>query len=72
MEQFNRLDIMVNNAGMEIHSPFLDVTEEQFDRVLGIDLKGTFFCAQAAAREMVKRQIAGASLISHQFMKICQ
>ncbi|GCE24284.1 SDR family oxidoreductase [Dictyobacter kobayashii] len=59
VEQFNRIDIMVNNAGMEIHSPFLDVTEEQFDRVLGVDLKGTFFCAQAAAREMVKRQIAG-------------
>ncbi|GCE30469.1 glucose-1-dehydrogenase [Dictyobacter alpinus] len=59
VEQFNRLDIMVNNAGMEIHSPFMDVTEEQFDRVLGVDLKGTFFGAQAAAREMVKRKIAG-------------
>ena len=59
VDRFDRLDIMVNNAGMEIHSPFLDVTEEQFDRVLGVDLKGTFFCAQAAAREMVKRKIAG-------------
>jgi len=59
VEQFNRLDIMVNNAGMEIHSPFLDVTEEQFDRVLGVDLKGAFFCAQAAARAMVKRKTAG-------------
>ncbi len=59
VERFDRLDIMVNNAGMEIHSPFLDVTEEQFDRVLGVDLKGTFFCAQAAAREMVKRKTAG-------------
>ena len=56
---FDRLDIMVNNAGMEIHSPFLDVSEEQFDRVVGVDLKGPFFCAQAAAREMVKRKIAG-------------
>ena len=56
---FGRLDIMVNNAGMEIHSPFLDVTEDQFDRVVGIDLKGTFFCAQAAAREMVKLKIPG-------------
>lgn len=56
---FQRLDILVNNAGMEIHSPFLDVTEQQFDRVLGVDLKGPFFCAQAAAREMVKRHIAG-------------
>ena len=58
-EHFNRLDIMVNNAGMEMHSPFLDVTEEQIDRVLGVDLKGAFFCAQAAAREMVKRKTAG-------------
>ncbi|HEX4204197.1 MAG TPA: SDR family oxidoreductase [Ktedonobacteraceae bacterium] len=59
VEHFQRLDILVNNAGMEIHSPFLDVAEEQFDRVVGIDLKGPFFCAQAAAREMVKRQTAG-------------
>ncbi len=59
VEHFNQLDIMVNNAGMEIHSAFLDVTEEQWDRVLSIDLKGAFFCAQAAAREMVKRKTAG-------------
>lgn len=59
VEHFNRLDIMVNNAGMEIHSPFVDVTEEQFDRVISVDLKGAFFCAQAAAREMIKRKIPG-------------
>ncbi|MFL5690472.1 MAG: SDR family oxidoreductase [Ktedonobacteraceae bacterium] len=59
VEHFNRLDIMVNNAGMEIHNAFLDVTEEQWDRVLSVDLKGAFFCAQAAAREMVKRKTAG-------------
>lgn len=59
VEHFNRLDILVNNAGMEIHSPFLDVTEEQFDLVLSVDLKGAFFCAQAAAREMVKRKTPG-------------
>ncbi len=59
VEHFNRIDILVNNAGMEIHSPFLDVTEEQFDRVVGIDMKGAFFCAQAAAQQMVKASIAG-------------
>lgn len=59
VEHFNRLDIMVNNAGMEIHSPFVDVTEEQFDRVISVDLKGAFFCAQAAAREMIKRKTPG-------------
>src|SRR3989440_11597056 len=59
VEHFNRLDIMVNNAGMEIHNPFLDVTEEQWDRVVGVDLKGAFFCAQAAARAMVTRKTAG-------------
>ncbi|GHO59525.1 SDR family oxidoreductase [Ktedonobacter robiniae] len=59
VEQFGRLDILVNNAGMEIHSPFLDVTEEQFDRVVDTNLKGAFFCAQAAAREMVKQNIRG-------------
>jgi len=59
VEHFGRLDIMVNNAGMEIHSPFVDVTEEQFDKVISVDLKGAFFCAQAAAREMIKRKIPG-------------
>ncbi len=59
VEQFGKIDILVNNAGMEIHSAFLDVSEEQYDRVLGVDLKGPFFCAQAAAKEMVKRKIAG-------------
>ncbi len=44
---------------MEIHRPFVDVTEQDFDRVLSIDLKGAFFCAQAAARAMIKGNIQG-------------
>ncbi|HEY0756958.1 MAG TPA: glucose 1-dehydrogenase [Ktedonobacteraceae bacterium] len=59
IEHYHRLDIMVNNAGMEIHSSFLDETEDHFDRVLGVNLKGTFFGAQLAAREMVKQHTPG-------------
>lgn len=59
VDHFHRLDIMVNNAGMEIHAPFVDVTEEMFDRVVSIDLKGAFFGTQAAAREMIKEKVAG-------------
>jgi glucose 1-dehydrogenase len=62
VEHFKRLDILVNNAGMEIHSPFVDVTEDQFDKVLSIDLKGPFFCAQAAARAMIQQKTAGRIL----------
>jgi len=59
VEQFGRLDILVNNAGIEHHNAFLDVTEPEFDRVVGVDLKGAFFCAQASARAMVKSKTAG-------------
>ncbi len=55
VKTFGRLDILVNNAGIEQPTPFLDVTEEQWDRQLAVDLKGPFFMAQAAARQMVKQ-----------------
>jgi glucose 1-dehydrogenase len=47
-----RLDILVNNAGVEIREPFLEVSEAHYDLVLGINLKGAFFAAQAAAKLM--------------------
>jgi glucose 1-dehydrogenase len=52
-EALGRLDILVNCAGVEIREPFLDVSEEHFDLVLGVNLKGAFFAAQAAARLMI-------------------
>ena len=48
-----RLDILVNNAGVEVREPFVDVSERHFDLVLGVNLKGAFFAAQAAAKLMI-------------------
>jgi NAD(P)-dependent dehydrogenase (short-subunit alcohol dehydrogenase family) len=48
-----RLDIMVNNAGIRVRRPSLDVMEEEWDRIVDVNLKGVFFCAQAAARHML-------------------
>ena len=51
-EALGGLDILVNNAGIEQVSPALEVDEELWDRILDTNLKGAFFCAQAAARVM--------------------
>src|SRR5437879_692920 len=53
---FGRLDILVNNAGVFSRVPFLEVAEAHWDRVLDVNLKGTFLCAQAAARVMLAQQ----------------
>jgi len=55
VEAFGRLDIMVNNAGMETRTSTLDTTEHQFDMVIGIDLKSAFFGVQLAAKQMIKQ-----------------
>ncbi|WP_296946957.1 SDR family NAD(P)-dependent oxidoreductase [uncultured Massilia sp.] len=52
---FGHVDILVNNAGVTHAAGFLDLEEEDFDRVLRINLKSMFLCSQAVAREMVKR-----------------
>jgi acetoin reductase-like protein len=55
VETFGRLDVLINNAGRVQIKPLLDVTEEEWDQTLDLNLKGTFFCLQAAARQMVKQ-----------------
>ncbi|MEZ4597112.1 MAG: glucose 1-dehydrogenase [Chloroflexota bacterium] len=53
VQAFGRLDVMVNNAGMETRTSVLDTTERQFDMVIGVDLKSAFFGVQMAARQMI-------------------
>lgn len=53
--KFGRLDVLVNNAGVVDDRPFLDLELEEFDRIIGINLRGAFMMAQAAARQMVKQ-----------------
>ncbi len=48
--RFGRIDILVNNAGINIPEPALEVTEEHWDRLMDINLKGLFFCAQRVGR----------------------
>src|SRR3546814_19502205 len=54
-DAFGRIDILVNNAGVGFHRAFLDTTIEDWDRVLGVNLRGAFMAAQAAARAMVEQ-----------------
>lgn len=54
VETFGRVDVLVNNAGVYPFSPALEISEEMWDRVLSINLKGVFFYSQAAAKEMIR------------------
>jgi len=50
--RFPRLDLLVNNSGTQVWKPLLDLTEEEWDRVIDTNLKGCFLCTQRAARRM--------------------
>jgi NAD(P)-dependent dehydrogenase (short-subunit alcohol dehydrogenase family) len=63
VERFGGVDVVVNNAGVNHSADFFETTEEDWDRVLGVDLKGTFLLSQAAAKVMV-RQGRGGSIIN--------
>jgi len=63
VEEFGRIDIMVNNAGIETRTSVLDTTEAQYDSVIGINLKSAFFGTQLAARQMI-RQGGGGCVIN--------
>ena len=60
VEAFGRLDVLVNNAGVESIVPLLDLTEAEGERVTRVNLKGEWLCAQAAARQMIAQGHGGA------------
>jgi gluconate 5-dehydrogenase len=56
IEEYGKIDILVNNAGLNIRSPSAEFAWQDWDTVLDTNLKGNFFCAQAVAKEMIKRK----------------
>jgi 3-oxoacyl-[acyl-carrier protein] reductase len=60
----NRLDVLVNNAGVSLIKPFLEITEEEWDHVVDTDLKSVFLCCQAAIPELIKTQGAIVNIAS--------
>ncbi len=55
-----RIDVLVNNAGMNIPEPYKDVTEDHFDRIMALNVKSAFFVSQAAAKRMMAGGTGGS------------
>ena len=56
VKAFGAVDILVNNAGIAVGRPLVDYTEEEYERQMGVNVKGVFFCCQEAARLMIPRR----------------
>ena len=52
--EFGCIDVLVNNAGIQTETPFLNLSEREWDQVIAVNLKGTFLCSQLVARTMAK------------------
>ncbi len=55
VDHFGRIDCLINNAGVNVHKPMLDITPEDFDLVSNLNFRGVYFTSQAAARQMIAR-----------------
>lgn len=56
LEKYGRIDFLLNGAGVMTRVPVVDMAEEEWDRVIRINLKGTFLCSQAAAKQMIPKK----------------
>lgn len=63
VKRFRRIDGLVNNAGVNFVTPFLDTTEADWDHIMDVDLKGSFFLTQLCARQMVRQRPGGGSIV---------
>src|SRR5205085_7139515 len=56
VDTFGQIDILVNNAGVTRRAYIMDLTEDDWDRIMRVNGKGVFFCLQRVAREMIPRR----------------
>ncbi len=66
LEKFGRIDVLVNNAGVIGVAPVVMMSEEEWDRVIDVNLKGTFFCSKAVATHMMERRSGSIVNLSSQ------
>jgi NAD(P)-dependent dehydrogenase (short-subunit alcohol dehydrogenase family) len=67
MDRFGHIDVLVNNAGILIRSSLMDMPEDVWDKLINVDLKGYFLCAQAVGRRMVEQGKGRIINIASQF-----
>ena len=63
VKHFGKVDVLVNNAGVEKSTPFVEVTEEDYDFVLNVNLKGAFFATQLMARHLIETSRPGSIIM---------
>jgi len=56
VDEFGKIDILINNAGVAASTPFVDVTEEEWDWIMNVNLKGTFFCCKYVVPHMMAQK----------------
>lgn len=59
MQRFGKIDCLVNNAGQFPSTPFLDLSEQEWDQVIDTNLKGSFLCSRAVAKTMIAKDVKG-------------
>jgi len=70
LEKYGRIDVVMNNAGVNHSANFFDVTEADWDRVMSVDLKGVFLLTQAAAKVMVEKKTPGVFINTTSVMAV--